>query len=72
MLIRFPDAVNKRNAIAHLTGRFRFKSWASGQMLVPETALPDLALESILFTVEGPAKYEQHVPKVRDSAATAV
>jgi len=62
VLIRFTDSFAKRQALAYLAGRFSFKSWASGEMLVPEAALPFLAMEGISFTVQGPARYEQHVP----------
>jgi hypothetical protein len=72
VLIRFPDTAAKRRALAFLTGRFAFKSWATGEMLVPEAALPELAVESIPFSVEGPGKYEQHVPAVRNPPAAAV
>jgi hypothetical protein len=72
VLIRFPDIEAKRRALAFLAGRFSFKSWASGEMLLPEAALPDLAMEGITFTVEGPAKYEQLVPSLRNPPATAV
>ena len=57
--IRFPNTESKRSALARLAGRFNFKSWASGEMLVPEDALAFLAVEGIPFTVEGPATYEQ-------------
>ena len=72
VLIRFQDDDAKRRALGYLAGRFSFKSWATGQMLVPEAALPFLAVEAIPFTVEGPAKYEQHVPAVRNPPAAAV
>lgn len=55
--IRFSDPDAKRRALAYLPGRFSFKSWASGEMLVPEAALPFLAVEGISFHVEGPATY---------------
>jgi len=51
-LIRFPDTTAKRRALAYLAGRFAFKSWASGQMLVSEMALAELTHESIHFSVE--------------------
>jgi hypothetical protein len=63
--IRFSDAGAERRAFGYLAGRFSFKSWASGKMIVPETALPALALEGISFTVEGPATYEQNIPAVQ-------
>jgi hypothetical protein len=55
ILIRFPNAETKRAALSRLAGRFSFKSWASGEMLVPEDALPYLAVEGIVFTAQGPA-----------------
>ena len=70
--IRFPDAESKRRARGHLAGRFSFKSWASGEMLVPEAALPSLAVEGITFIVEGPANYEQNVPALRGAPPSAV
>ena len=72
ILIRFPSLDAERKALGRLTGRFSFKSWATGEMLVPETALPYLAVEGIAFTVEGPAAYEQRAPALRDSPAPAV
>jgi hypothetical protein len=72
VLIRFPNPEAKKRALGYLAGRFSFKSWATGEMIVPETALPELAMESIPYSVEGPAKYEQHVPSVRNPPATAV
>ena len=70
--IRFPDAASERRALGYLAGRFSFKSWASGDTLVPEAALAGLAREGIRFTVEGPATDEQLVPPLRDPAAGAV
>jgi hypothetical protein len=54
--IRFSNAEAERRALGYLAGRFFFKSWASGEMIVPEAALPALALEGISFTVDGPSK----------------
>jgi hypothetical protein len=53
ILIRFPDTDAKRSALGKLAGRFGFKSWANGDMLVPEEALAFLAVEGVPFTVEG-------------------
>lgn len=72
ILIRFSDTELKRRALGALAGRFPFKSWASGEMIVPETALSFLAVEGIAFTVEGPATYEQNTPAIRLAAASAV
>jgi hypothetical protein len=70
--IRFTDLDAKRQALGRLAGRFPFKSWATGEMLVPEEALGFLANESIPFQVEGPARYEQITPALRNSAAAPI
>jgi hypothetical protein len=70
--IRFSDEAAKRRALGFLVGRFSFKSWATGEMLVPEYALPALALEGISFIVEGRATYEQIIAAVRTPASPAV
>jgi hypothetical protein len=70
--LRFPTVESERRAMGLLAGRFPFKTWATGEMLVPESALPFLASEGILFSVEGPAKYEQSVPAIRNPLAPAV
>ena len=59
VLIRFTDEAAKRRALGWLAGRFSFKSWSGGQMLVPEAALAPLAMEGIPFISEGPATYDQ-------------
>ena len=51
ILIRFRNIDAKRSALARLAGRFGFKSWANGDMLVPEDALAFLAVEGIPCTV---------------------
>ena len=71
ILIRFADTESKRRALSSLAGRFSFKSWASGEMIVPEDALPFLAVQGIPFSVEGPATYEQNGPSFRGVAAAA-
>ena len=70
--IRFSDAASERQALGYLAGRFSFKSWASGETIVPATALPFLAQEGIRFIVEGPATYEQLIPSVRNPSSAAV
>jgi hypothetical protein len=72
ILIRFPNLETKRVALGRLAGRFGFKSYASGEMLVPEGALPFLAVEGIGFTVEGPATYEQNAPAFRGAFTPTV
>ena len=72
IIIRFPDAASKHRALGYLAGRFSFKSFATGEMIVPPDALAALALEGIPFHVEGPATYEHYAPQVRTSAPAAV
>ncbi|HZL34751.1 MAG TPA: hypothetical protein VFC78_05525 [Tepidisphaeraceae bacterium] len=70
--IRFSDVATERRALGFLAGRFSFKSWSSGETMVPETALSALAIEGISFTVVGRATYEQSVPTVRNPPAITV
>ncbi len=70
--IRFTDETSKRRALGYLAGRFSFKSWATGEMVVPDYALPSLAQEGISFIVEGRATYEQLIPSIRNPPASAV
>jgi hypothetical protein len=55
ILIRFPNTEFERRALGLLVGRFSFKSWSSGEMIVPEPALPFLALQGVKCLVDGPA-----------------
>ncbi len=64
IVIRFEDSESKRRALGFLAGRFTFKSWVSGELAVPESALAQLATEGIAFSVEGPATYERLIPYV--------
>ena len=59
VIVRFPSIEIRRRALAYLLGRFSGKSWASGEIMVPEPALSYMAAEGIRFTVEGPATYER-------------
>ncbi len=70
--IRFTDLDAKKQALGRLSGRFPFKSWATGEMLVPEEALGFLATENIRFQVEGRATSEQITPPFRDPAPAPV
>jgi hypothetical protein len=72
ILIRFPDADAKRRALGFLAGRFSFKSWATGEMAVPEASLAYLATEGIPFVVEGPATYERLISAFRNPPAAPV
>lgn len=72
VLIRFPSLDVERRALGFLARRFTFKSWDTGQTLVPEAALGALAAEGLTFTVEGRPAYEQRIPAIRNSASSAV
>jgi len=69
IVIRFPDHANERHALGFLPGRFPFTTYATGETLVPQTAL---AVEGIQFAVEGPATYGQSIPALRNAAAAPV
>ncbi len=71
VIIRFPDAESERRGLGYLIGRFSFKSWANGDTVVPDEALPFLAREGIRFTVEGPATYDK-IASLRGLPTTAV
>jgi hypothetical protein len=68
VIIRFPSVEVRRRALAYLLGRYSGRSWASGEVLVPETALAALAAEGIAFTVDGPATYDR-ILRLNQSAA---
>ena len=70
IIIRFADAETKRRALGKLASRFSGKSWASGEVMIPESALSFLATEGISFTVEGPAS-DERIASLRDPAAAA-
>ena len=72
IIIRFPDDTAKRRALGFLAGRFSFKSWVTGEMMVSQGALASLAMQAIPFQVEGPATYEQLVTPVRNPPASAL
>ncbi len=70
--ILFPDEATKRRVLGFLAGRYSFKSFATGHMLVQDFALPALAREGISFIVEGPATYEQIIAAFRTPTSQAV
>jgi hypothetical protein len=71
VIIRFVDQEAKRKALGFVARRFSGKSWATGEVMVPEAALAYLAAEGFRFTVEGPATYER-LTSLRDTPAPAV
>jgi hypothetical protein len=72
IMITFPDRVTERRALAFLLGRFSGRVLKSGEHLVPEAALAELAREDISFTVKGKASYEQQVAAIRGTASAPV
>ena len=72
IIITFPNLETKRRALGYLSGKFPFKSWANGEMMVPEEAESCLTREGIDHTALGPATYEHLIPAVRDPSAPAV
>jgi len=70
-LIRFPDADSEKRGLGYLIGRFSFKSWATGETVVPDEALAFLAREGIHFTVEGRASYDK-IASLRTVPASSV
>jgi hypothetical protein len=59
VIVRFPNIKTRRKALAFMLGRFPGKSWATGEVMIPEQALSYMAAEGIRFSVEGRATYEQ-------------
>ncbi len=72
VIIRFDDIETEKKAMDYLVGRYSFKTWANGDLMLPEPALGELASEGIAFRVKGPAKYEHFLPAVRNPSATPV
>jgi hypothetical protein len=79
VIVRFPSVEMRRRALGYLLGRFSGRSWATGEVLVPEPALPHLAAEGIVFSVEGAGTYDRilhlnekaHAPAAGEPATTA-
>ena len=70
--IKFPDRQNHGTALGWLAGRFSFKSFDDGTMLLPEEALGPLAAQGVRFTAEGKAAYAQIIPTIRTSSPSEV
>lgn len=72
VFVRFKDGEMERRGLACLIAAGSpFKTWDSGETVVPESALSLLALRDITFEVLGPATYDRLTP-LRDLPATAV
>ena len=69
VIVRFPTIEARRRALGYLLGRFPGKSWATGEVMVPQPALAHLAAEGITFTVEAPATYDRILRLNRSAGA---
>ncbi len=72
VILRFDNSDEERRALGWLAGRFSFKTWDNGDLMLHEAVLPYLAREGISFKVQGPATYEHFRPAIRDTAAAPV
>lgn len=72
VIIHFEDAEMEKKALDFLVGRFSFKTWDNGELMLPEPALGELAAQGIPFRSKGPATYEHFLPSLRNSVASAV
>ncbi len=71
VLIRFPNDEAKDRALELLVGEHPFKSWKSGELLLPEEALPLLARENVPFSFEGIDAYGR-ISALRDPVTAPV
>lgn len=72
VIIRFEDSEAEKRALGWLAGRFSFKTWDNGDLMLHETVLPYLARQNLTFKVKGPATYEHFAPTVRNPDPAAV
>lgn len=55
VIIRFEDVQSEKRAPGWLAGRFSFKTWSNGDLMLHERVLPHLAREGVPFRVQGTA-----------------
>jgi hypothetical protein len=72
VIVRFDSGDEERRALGWLAGRFSFKTWANGDLMLHEAVLPYLAREGIAFKVQGQATYEHFRPAIRNSTPAPV
>ena len=73
ILIQFPDETTEKKGLGFLVGRFSFRTWDTGETMVPDQALASLARAGIPYSVLGPATYERYgPPPIRNPVAPAV
>jgi hypothetical protein len=71
VIVRFRTVEMRRRALGCLLGRFSGRSWATGEVLVPEPALQHLAAEGIVFSREGAGTYDRIVRLNEQANASA-
>jgi hypothetical protein len=49
VIIHFEDAEMEKRAMDFLAGRYSFKTWANGDLMLPAPALGELAAQGIAF-----------------------
>jgi hypothetical protein len=72
VIIHFEDSETERKALAFLVGRYSFKTWDNGDLMLPEPALGELAAQGLAFRSKGPATYEHFLPSIRNPIASTV
>jgi hypothetical protein len=72
VIIHFEDAKIEKKALDFLVGRYSFKTWDNGDLMLPEPALGELAAQGVSFRSKGPATYEHFLPAVRNPVASTV
>jgi hypothetical protein len=72
VIIHFEDCEMEKKALAFLVGRYSFKTWDNGDLMLPEPGLGELAAEGITFRSKGPATYEHFLPSIRNPIASTV
>lgn len=72
VIVRFDSGDEERRALGWLAGRFSFKTWANGDLMLHEAVLPYLAREGLAFKVQGQATYEHFRPAIRNSTPAPV
>ncbi|MBI3850791.1 MAG: hypothetical protein HY298_11035 [Verrucomicrobia bacterium] len=72
VIVRFDDSETENKALDYLIGRFSFKTWDNGDLMLPEGALGRVAAQGISFRVKGRATYEHYLPTLGNPAAAPV
>jgi hypothetical protein len=71
VIIRFPNRESRSEALGFLMSEFYGEAFRTGEVIVPQEALPALAAENFTFTVVGKATHEQ-MAAIRSHASPSV